>query len=113
MKKHHNYTFVLALLVTICILPVIGSFVKNGGMPEGYGLFPAQLLEQPPGFSKIYFILFSAFALFLTLFLAVPQLFGFKVPKAAKESAAKPASTPFPWWFWVSLPITILSWFFM
>ena len=109
MKK---YLFVCIIFLLICILPILGSYWIKGSMPNGFGLFPAQLMEDPPGFNKTYFIAFSLFALFLTLYLVFPRFFGFKkcpeTTKLPEKSAGK-----FPWWFIAALPVTVVSWFLM
>lgn len=115
MKLHLKYSFILIVLVITLILPICGSYGSRGSMPDGYGLFPCQLMKDPPGFSLTYFISFSLFALFLTLFLVFPRIFGFKKsPHSEKIKNLSPSKKRrFPWWFWGSLTITFLSWALM
>ncbi len=112
MKKRKSYLFILGLFVLICLLPVGGAYLSRGGMPGGYGFFPARLMEDPPGFSGSYFVAFSLFALMITLFLLFPRLFGFKGRAAGRgESGMNRAS--FPPWFYPSLAVTVVFWILM
>ncbi len=112
MMKTWQKKFILILtFALIFILPLIGSLVKWGGLPVGYGDFPAQKVEDDPGFSVLYFSLAVIVALFITMFLVFPKLFGFKkIPESSTEPKLK---TDFPVWFWWSLPVLGISWFLM
>ncbi|MDQ0192848.1 small-conductance mechanosensitive channel [Paenibacillus wynnii] len=111
MKNWNNKFFLIITFGLIFILPLIGSLTKWEGFPAGYGDFPAQKVGADPGFNVIYFSLAVLVALFITLFLVFPGLFGFKkMPVERRQSDAK---TGFPVWFWWSLPVLALSWFFM
>ena len=107
--KNTPYFFVLFLFLSICLLPVIGSYLSDGSLPDGYGYFPARLMEPPPGFNRTYFTAFSLFALFITVFLIFPRLFGFK---RTGESRRKTPSgkTGFPLWFYPALGVTLIFW---
>ncbi|NGM81372.1 small-conductance mechanosensitive channel [Paenibacillus sp. 7124] len=111
-----NWQKKLILIVTfslIFILPYIGSVVRWNGLPPGYGDFPAQLAEADPGFNAVYFTLASLVALFIALFLIFPRLFGFKKNPGGQDPSLPDKKTPFPVWFWWSLPVLGISWYFM
>ncbi|QWU14528.1 hypothetical protein SAMN04487895_106336 [Paenibacillus sophorae] len=111
MKKWQKKLILIVTFSLIFILPYIGSVVKWKGLPPGYGDFPAQKVEADPGFNLLYFTLASMVALFIALFLIFPGLFGFK--KTEDERTAPDKQTPFPVWFWWSLPVLGVSWLFM
>ena len=102
--------FLLISTVLVFLLPFIGSVLRWDGDIPGYGAFPAQKVVEVPGFNLGYFIFMASIAALMTLFLAFPRLFGFK-KRPAESQSISPGR--FPIWFWVSLPIFALSWFFM
>lgn len=111
MKKGHKTVFLIVTFVMIFLLPLLGSLVKWTGLPPGYGEFPAQKVEADPGFSLLYFSLACIVALWITLVLLFPRLFGFK--KLPQEQEPQAVKTAFPVWFWWSLPVLAVSWFLM
>ena len=111
MKTWKKTLFLIITFALIFALPLIGSLVKCNGLQIGYGDFPAQRVEADPGFSMLYFSLACIVALIITLVLVFPRLFGFK--KTIEEPRQKDAATPFPVWFWWSLPVLAVSWFLM
>lgn len=99
--------FLALTLVLLLLLPYIASAIRWGGSIPGYGVFPAQLVQPPPGFNLRYFIFLAAVAGLITLLLLVPRLFGFrKVPPQPRPTPAR-----LPRWFWIALPIWLISWF--
>ncbi len=93
----------------LLVLPLIGSFIKWGGFPPGYGFFPARKAHPDIPFDQNYFI-FACFVAFLILiFLLFPRLFGFKKVKPEKPTK----KNIFPVWFFPSLVVLAVSWFFM
>ncbi|SDT56425.1 hypothetical protein SAMN05444162_5001 [Paenibacillaceae bacterium GAS479] len=79
MKKNLSKPAILiGTSFLIFVLPLIGSIVRWGELPPGYGSFPAQKTVEPPGFSLGFFIFACAVALLITLFLLVPRWFGFR-----------------------------------
>ncbi|MEK3792789.1 small-conductance mechanosensitive channel [Paenibacillus sp. FSL R7-0204] len=111
MKTWKKTVFLIVTFGLIFLLPLLGSLAKWKGMPPGYGDFPAQKVEADPGFSLLYFSLACVVALIITLVLVFPRWFGFKKTEEAPRKAG--AATPFPIWFWWSLPVLALSWFLM
>ncbi|AIQ30699.1 small-conductance mechanosensitive channel [Paenibacillus sp. FSL P4-0081] len=111
MKTWKKTLFLIVTFGLIFLLPLFGSLAKWHGLPPGYGDFPAQKVEADPGFSLLYFSLACVVALIITLVFVFPRLFGFKkTPEAPRQ---KGAATPFPVWFWWSLPVLAVSWFLM
>ncbi|MEK3715961.1 MULTISPECIES: small-conductance mechanosensitive channel [unclassified Paenibacillus] len=111
MKTWKKTAFLIVTFGLIFLLPLLGSLAKWKGMPPGYGDFPAQKVEADPGFSLLYFSLACVVALIITLVLVFPGWFGFKKTEEAPRKTG--AATPFPVWFWWSLPVLALSWFLM
>ncbi|KWX87471.1 small-conductance mechanosensitive channel, partial [Paenibacillus riograndensis] len=111
MLRKNKILFLIVTFGLIFLLPLIGSLSKWKGLPPGYGDFPAQKVEADPGFSLLYFSLACIVALVITLILVFPRWFGFK--KIKEEPAPKDGATPFPVWFWWSLPVLAVSWFLM
>ncbi len=109
MKKT---AFLIGTFALIFILPLIGSIVRWEGLPPGYGQFPSQKVVEPPGFSMAFFVVGCAIAVFLTVFIVFPRLFGFRKVKVVNTTSA-PTSTSFPIWFWISIPILVLCWLIM
>src|SRR5215204_485953 len=106
-----NKKLLIVSFVLLFILPVIGSYLKWGGMPPGYGFFPAKKVLDDPPFNLTVFILYSIVALAFLVFLLFPGLFGFK--KAITKNIAPPISRGYPSWFWPAMIILLLSWLFM
>jgi hypothetical protein len=109
MKDWKKFLGVLLAFLGVTFFPALGNWVATGAAPPGYGAFPARFVHAPPGFNLIYFIGFSVFALFVLLFLVFPRWFGFK--KA--PPAPNPAPAKYPWWFWLGIPVTVISWALM
>jgi hypothetical protein len=108
MKK---YMLLLASFSLLFILPYIGSYLKWGDTPPGYGLFPAQEVMPSPGFNQTYFIFCSAIAIGVLFFLLFPSLVGFRKPETVVPKAIKKVA--FPKWFVPSLIVTLVSWILM
>ncbi len=93
----------------LLILPVLGGFVKWHGFPPGFGHFPAQQVVPVVPFNQTVFIFGCLFAALLLIIILFPRLFGFKKSKPKKTNT----KGKFPVWFWPSVVVTLLSWFFM
>jgi hypothetical protein len=101
----------LVSFVLLFILPMVGSYLKWGGMPPGYGFFPARKVVDDPPFNLTIFIICSIVAGIFLIFLLFPRLFGFK--RYATAVAPTPAKSSYPSWFWPSVVIVCISWLFM
>lgn len=108
-KKCYKIIFLIITFALIFILPLIGSLIRWNGLPPGYGVFPVQEAVKDPGFSLIYFIAGCILTAFIACFFIFPRLFGFK--KTIIKIQLK-MQTVFPIWFWFSLPVLAISWFF-
>jgi hypothetical protein len=107
-----------ALLVVAALLslipPAIGAFIRWGGWPPGFGVFPPQHPLDPqgqpipiPGFSPLYFALFALVGCVILAFLLFPQWFGFQ---PARSPDRPPLRGPAPWWLWVGLVVNVVCW---
>lgn len=110
MERWRKKLWLIITFGLIFALPLIGSISRWGGLPPGYGDFPSQKVEEDPGFSLVYFTVAVIAALFITIFLVFPKLFGFKDDTGEKSNNGE---TQFPPWFWWSLPVLGLSWLLM
>ncbi|WP_211220174.1 hypothetical protein [Hugenholtzia roseola] len=106
MKKRFFVAFIFGL---VFFVPYLGSLLKWGKLPDGYGLFPSQFVAGKPGFNETLFIIAAAFVLLLSLFLLFPQLFGFK----KSPPPATPEKVPLPKWFYAGLVLNGVSWLLM
>jgi len=104
-----RYSLLLTAFALTLILPFIGSYLKFGGPPPGYGDFPAQLVDEPPGFNQTFFLFGCGVAISILIFLLFPRWFGFK--KVIKVAPIIPSG--YPAWFMPGLIMTLVSWFFM
>ncbi|MCC6814979.1 MAG: small-conductance mechanosensitive channel [Saprospiraceae bacterium] len=104
-----RYWLLLISFVLTLVLPSIGSYFKFGGPPPGFGDFPAQEVELPPGFNQTYFIIACCISGAMLLFLVFPVWFGFRRVDAQSKSKL----SDYPKWFFPGLLVMIVSWFFM
>ena len=107
MKKN----ILIIVFALVFIVPFIASYIKWDGVPPGYGLFPAQKMVEVPGFNLPYFIFACVVAFIIFLFFVFPRIFGFKKEVKLDEKQLK--KVDFPYWFYPSLVITLVSWLFM
>lgn len=105
-----NKKVLVISFLLVFIIPTISSFLKWGGMPPGYGLFPAEKVVVDPPFNLTYFLLASAVALIILVFLLFPRLFGFK---KYNPNTPTPPKVDYPSWFYPSLIVMLISWFLM
>jgi hypothetical protein len=96
--------------VLFLLLPFWGSYIKWGGVPPGFGLFPAQQVHPEPEFNPTYFMIACGFAALILIFFIFPRLFGFKKAATKKRETA---NVGFPSWFWPSFVVLALSWIIM
>lgn len=106
-----NKRLLFVSFILLFILPAVGSYYRFGGMPPGFGLFPAQKVQSDPGFSLTFFLVGCAIGLFIILFYVFPQWFGFK--KVAPPPEQPKTQNSYPKWFMPGLIVTLVSWFFM
>jgi hypothetical protein len=98
------------LLLTFIPLPIIGSFLRTGGLPVNFGQFPPQQSPFPePPLNWLYFLLGCLICFLIILFYVAPQIVGFKpVPPPPPTPAAS-----FPIWFWPGVVGMFIFWFIM
>ncbi|MFK7692993.1 small-conductance mechanosensitive channel [Paenibacillus sp. HJGM_3] len=82
--------FLILTFSLIFLLPLAGSLLKWGGLPPGYGEFPAQEAVQDPGFNATYFFLACLVGLFIAVFLLFPSCFGFKKTRTVSRMDSVP-----------------------
>jgi hypothetical protein len=109
MSPHLRKPFLLCILVLATFLPLCGSLLLWHGMPPGYGAFPPQRVEAPPGFNLYYFAAGCVVVAIMLAFLLFPRLFGFKQPAPPMP----PTYGPFPFWFKPAVVVTLVSWALM
>jgi len=105
MKKK---LLLVVIFIMVLALPMIGSYLKLGHMPDGYGLFPAQKVDSDPGFNLYVFIAFCVVEAIVYAFLVFPKLFGFKKPDVVNEEPKR--ITRYPPWFVPALIVMLVSW---
>jgi hypothetical protein len=106
-----RYYLLLAAFVLLFILPYVGSYIRWGGMPDGYGVFPAREVDGVPGFNLPFFVVGCCIGFVTVVFLLFPRLFGFKKVVPVEEPKGQQRS--FPKWFRPAVIVTLVSWFFM
>jgi hypothetical protein len=110
-----------AFLVFVTVLslapPALGAYLRWGGWPPGFGVFPPQVPKDAhgvpipePGFSLLYFSVGCAVACVILAFLLFPGWFGFRSapPVHVRRQRVAPA-----WWFYVGLVVTGVCWWMM
>jgi hypothetical protein len=105
---------VLAAFLSL-VPPALGAFLRWGGWPPGFGVFPPQVPRDShgvpiaePGFSPLYFGLASLAALLILAFLLFPTWFGFAPPTRPQARSQKSVSPP--WWLWVGAVVNVICW---
>ena len=103
-----------ALVMTILamvIIPLISSWFAypSTHLPPGFGIFPPQFVEDPPGFNLLVFVGVAALEAVVALLYIFPQWFGFKPVTPSPQ----PALRALPWWFWAGLVVTLFFWWLM
>lgn len=107
-----------SLLVTAAFLslapPAVGAFLRWGGLPPGFGVFPPQVPRdahglpiEAPGFNATYFGLGCTVGAIILAFLLFPSWFGFRREPVALRPASR---VPLPSWFWVGSLVTVICW---
>lgn len=106
MSNHLKKPFLFCILTLATFLPYFGGLVLWHGNPPGYGAFPPQRVEAPPGFNGYYFAAGLVVVAIILAFLLVPKLFGFKAP----EPVPAPRLGKFPFWFAPGVGVMLVSW---
>jgi hypothetical protein len=109
MKPLQRTAVVAATLATLG-LPYAGSLCLWSPNPiPGFGEFPPELADTPPGFNLTYFAVACLVGLVMIAFLLAPQYFGFK------PAPLPPPPTPgnYPAWFYVGGAVCLASWYTM
>jgi hypothetical protein len=103
-SKRKLLLFVSLLVATF--LPLSGAAFHWQGLPPGYGVFPPERVQAPPGFDPLYFAAGVGVVAILLSFLLFPGLYGFKKPDPL------PPLSPgrLPGWFWPGVVVTLVSW---
>ncbi|MEZ0287459.1 MAG: mechanosensitive ion channel protein MscS, partial [Methylophilus sp.] len=67
-------------VVAMILIPLAASWFAypSTHLPPGFGVFPPQFVEEPPGFNLIVFIGVALLEAAFAVFLIFPQWFGFK-----------------------------------
>jgi hypothetical protein len=109
MNPGFRRPFLLLCLLIVTFLPLAGSWLHWGGMPPGYGAFPPQRVQVPPGFNLAYFAAGCGVVFLMVLFLVFPRLFGFRPPTPTPPAPV----CPLPFWFIPGVLVMLISWALM
>ncbi|MET0344097.1 MAG: small-conductance mechanosensitive channel [Polyangiales bacterium] len=97
--------------------PALGAFLRWGGWPPGFGVFPPEIPRDAhgvpipePGFSPLYFAVGALVALTIVALLVRPAWFGFAPALATAPSQRRGAP---PWWMWAGLVLNVCCWSMM
>ena len=115
------HQLLVAALVALVVLPILGSYLRSGGLPPDITIFPlARETVKKPAFSLFYVVAAVIAALVIVAFLIFPRLFGFRsapAPSPASAPAPSPASSKkrcnLPVWFFVGVVVNLASWWAM
>jgi hypothetical protein len=110
-----------AFLVLVSVLslapPALGAYLRWGGWPPGFAVFPPQVPTDAqgvpipePGFSPLYFALGCAVACLIVAFLLFPRWFGFE--RTPHPPIERTRVAP-PWWFYLGIAVTGVCWWMM
>ncbi|QSQ19087.1 hypothetical protein JY651_27470 [Pyxidicoccus parkwayensis] len=118
MSTVSRKTLLVLSVLLLLVLPVPGSLLMWGGLPRGFGVFPAQQAGCPettekcePGFNAYYFAFCCLVAVFVLAFFLVPKWFGFKSAGASEARSTKAAEPgQWPWWLLPGVVTTVVSW---
>lgn len=93
------------LFLLVLLLPGVGSILKWGGLPPGFGLFPPEKVLPEPNFELAYFVGIAIGGAIMVLLVLFPNWFGFTIPKAGSPDFKGIIS--YPKWFWIGLFLCI------
>lgn len=105
-----RYNLIWPVLLLI-LAPLAAAWFAYPGthLPPGFGIFPPQFVEDPPGFNLTIFIVVLLAELAIIVFLLFPQWFGFK----PTQPASKTTPVRLPLWFWIGSVMTAFFWWLM
>ncbi|MBD3671766.1 MAG: mechanosensitive ion channel protein MscS [Gammaproteobacteria bacterium] len=100
-------------VILLLVLPLAAAWFAypETHLPPGFGEFPPQFVEQPPGFNLNIFVLVLLAELVVACIYLFPQWFGFKPVTHAERADTR--TIPLPGWFWVGLVLTLFFWWLM
>lgn len=112
-KSLRDLCLVLTALLSLAP-PALGSLLRWGGWPPGFGVFPPQIPRDAhgapipePGFSPLYFGAGALVALAIVAVLLRPGWFGFARAPAHARKGRRCAP---PWWMWAGLALNLTCW---
>lgn len=101
------HQLLVAALIALVVLPIVGSYLRVGGLPPDITIFPIARETVPkPAFSLFYVVAAIIAALVIVAFLVFPRLFGFRRAEAAPPSGRR----ALPAWFYVGAVVNLASW---
>lgn len=106
----YRYGLIWPIVLSI-LLPLLAAWFAypQTHLPPGFGVFPPLYVENPPGFNGLIFGVLAVIEIVIVVFLLFPQRFGF----SPQNPLPKPASAPFPLWFWLGGMSTLFFWWLM
>lgn len=109
MSPPFRRSLLLICLVLAIVTPLAGSWIRWGGLPPGFGVFPAQRAMTPADLDPLYFGAGVLVVALLAAFLLAPRWFGFAAPERRPELVVG----PLPAWFWGGAGVMAASWALM
>lgn len=109
VQFQRGHQLLVLAIVAVGLLPLPTSYLKWGGLPPEFLVFPPNQSGSPkPGVNWLYFAAGAAVGLVILAFLFFPQWFGFKEPGDRKRTPRR--TQRLPWWFWLGLVTNAVSW---
>ncbi len=112
MSNTHVKSKLSIAWLMVILLPLLGSYLKWGGLPPGFEILPHSA-RTPPGFNLTVFIILTITAVLIWSFVFFPKLFGFVKVKDDTPLDIDIGAKGVPWWFWSGLIVMVASWIVM
>lgn len=98
----------LAALLAVAFSPMIGSWVRFGGAPPYFLVFPVDKSgEAKPGLCPAYFAVCVLVGVVMAAFYFFPSWFGFRERGRRKRLRGRGR---LPFWFWLGVAVNAVSW---
>lgn len=101
--------FLVAVVGLLLVAPLLGAWVRWGGLPPGFQFPPLQGEPKAP-FSPAVLLALATPVVLFTALVCVPRWFGFRPPEAP---AAPVERAPLPAWGWAGGAVMVAGWTLM